>query len=61
MKAQKCLRRDHPATLATVTDVEAKEKRIKDSPITRDFSQCATRGAFRFTSTTVRHNLSSIS
>ncbi|MFS8026908.1 hypothetical protein Hanom_Chr16g01492221 [Helianthus anomalus] len=42
MKAQKCLRRDHPATLATVTDVEAKEKRIEDPPIVRDSSQCAT-------------------
>ena len=61
MKAQKCLRRDHPATLATVTDVEAKEKRIEDPPIVRDSSQCATRRAYRFTSTTVRQNLSLIS
>lgn len=61
MKAQKCLRRDHPARLATVTDVEDKERRIEDPPIIRDSSQCATRGAFRFTSTTVRQNLSLIS
>ena len=61
MKAQKCLRRDHPATLATVIDVEAKEKRIEDPPIVRDSSQCATRGAFRLTFTTVRQNLSLIS
>ena len=60
MKAQKGLRRDHPATLATVTDVEAKEKRIEDPPIVRDSPQCATRGAFRLTPTTVRQNLSLI-
>ncbi|MFS7956464.1 hypothetical protein Hanom_Chr07g00654931 [Helianthus anomalus] len=52
MKAQKCLRREYPTTLATVTDIKAKEKRIGDPPIVRDSSRCAT---------TVRRNLSLIS
>ena len=47
--------------IALVTDVKAKEKRIEDPPIVRDSSQCATRRAYRFTSTTVRQNLSLIS
>ncbi|KAF5815718.1 hypothetical protein HanXRQr2_Chr03g0126151 [Helianthus annuus] len=61
MKAQKCLRRDDPAMLATVSDDKAKKNRIGDPPIIRDSSQCAIRGTFRFTSTTVRQNFSLIS
>ncbi|MFS8015925.1 hypothetical protein Hanom_Chr15g01362441 [Helianthus anomalus] len=58
MKAQKCLWRNYPAMLETVTNVKAKENRTGDPPIIRDSFQCAVRGTFRFTSTTVSRNLS---
>ncbi|KAJ0507971.1 hypothetical protein HanIR_Chr11g0512141 [Helianthus annuus] len=55
MRAHKCLRMDDAAMLATVSDDKTKENRIEDPPIVCDSSQCAT---FRFTSITVRRNLS---
>ncbi|KAJ0550384.1 putative nucleotidyltransferase, Ribonuclease H [Helianthus annuus] len=39
LKAQKCLRKGHTAILALVTDASAKEKRIEDIPVVREFPQ----------------------
>ncbi|KAJ0800591.1 putative nucleotidyltransferase, Ribonuclease H [Helianthus annuus] len=39
LKAQKCLRKGHTAILALVTDASAKEKKLEDIPVVRDFPQ----------------------
>ncbi|KAJ0640579.1 putative transcription factor interactor and regulator CCHC(Zn) family [Helianthus annuus] len=39
LKAQKCLRKGHTAILALVTDAAAKEKKLEDIPVVRDFPQ----------------------
>ncbi|KAJ0588569.1 putative nucleotidyltransferase, Ribonuclease H [Helianthus annuus] len=39
LKAQKCLRKGHTAILALVTDASAKEKKLEDIPIVRDYPQ----------------------
>ncbi|KAF5766642.1 putative nucleotidyltransferase, Ribonuclease H [Helianthus annuus] len=39
LKAQKCLRKGHTAILSLVTDASAKEKRLEDVPVVRDFPQ----------------------
>ena len=39
LKAQKCLRKGHTAILALVTDASAKEKKLEDHPVVRDFPQ----------------------
>ncbi|KAJ0681341.1 putative nucleotidyltransferase, Ribonuclease H [Helianthus annuus] len=39
LKAQKCLRKGHTAILALVTDASAKERKLEDIPIVRDYPQ----------------------
>ncbi|KAJ0902099.1 putative nucleotidyltransferase, Hydrolase [Helianthus annuus] len=39
LKAHKCLRKGHTAILALVTDASAKEKKLEDIPVVRDFPQ----------------------
>ncbi|MFS7936548.1 putative nucleotidyltransferase, Hydrolase [Helianthus anomalus] len=39
LKAKKCLRKGHAAILALVTDASAKEKKLEDIPVVRDFLQ----------------------
>ncbi|KAF5817538.1 putative nucleotidyltransferase, Ribonuclease H [Helianthus annuus] len=39
LKAQKCLRKGHTAILPLVTDASAKEKRLEDIPVVREFPQ----------------------
>ncbi|KAJ0668742.1 putative nucleotidyltransferase, Hydrolase [Helianthus annuus] len=39
LKAQKCLRKGHTAILALVTDASAKEKKLEDILVVRDFPQ----------------------
>ncbi|KAJ0748572.1 putative nucleotidyltransferase, Ribonuclease H [Helianthus annuus] len=39
LKAQKCLRKGHTAILALFTDASAKEKKLEDIPVVRDFPQ----------------------
>ncbi|MFS8007030.1 putative nucleotidyltransferase, Ribonuclease H [Helianthus anomalus] len=39
LKAQKCLRKGHTAILALVTDASAKEKKLEDIPVVRNFPQ----------------------
>ncbi|KAJ0644346.1 putative nucleotidyltransferase, Ribonuclease H [Helianthus annuus] len=39
LKAQKCLRKGHTAILALVSDATAKEKKLEDIPIVRDYPQ----------------------
>ncbi|KAF5781372.1 putative nucleotidyltransferase, Ribonuclease H [Helianthus annuus] len=39
LKAQKCLRKGHTAILALVTDASAKEKKLEDIPVVRDYPQ----------------------
>ena len=39
LKAQKCLRKGHTATLALVTDSSAKEKKLEDHSVVHDFPQ----------------------
>ncbi|KAJ0955677.1 putative nucleotidyltransferase, Ribonuclease H [Helianthus annuus] len=39
LKAQKCLRKGHTATLALVTDTTEKEKKLEDFPVVRDYPE----------------------